>query len=328
MQIKSPIAAAFVLVTASAVSSGEPRISASLSGLADDENGRSLDFDAAIAPDHRWEIGAGIGSTESRSAAGALDGTSLRLFADVHGERFGLRGSYRSWNSNGLDTDAVGGRAYFRNGGLTLSLTGEAQGIDLDYDDGSTTPQRSTARFSGTGWGGGLSYQWSSWNAYAEGMSYRYGSLSRYVETQGVQAPPSSSPTTPVAPSVPTLPGLPILPVPPPVVPGAPLPSSLLPLPESVAYVLPTLAGSFVTLNQGVFEHLLSAGIERGFTRSSVRVSWTGARDAVLDTDINSFSAGYRYSFTDRLNASVTLGVSDSSYGSVNFGGVSFGLNL
>ena len=47
----------------------------------------------------------------------------------------------------------------------------------------------------------------------------------------------------------------------------------------------------------------------------------------MLDTEINSFSAGYRYSFTQRLNASLTVGVSDSSYGSVNFGGVSFGLN-
>jgi hypothetical protein len=327
MDFKSRIAAALALAVASGVACAEPRISASLSGLADEENGRSIDFDAAIAPDHRWELGAGLGSTQSRSAAGDLDGSSLRLFADVHGERFGLRGSYRNWSSDGLDTDAATARAYFRSGGLTLSLTGETQGIDLDYDDGSSTPQRATAHFSGTGWGAGVSYQWSSWSAYAEGMSYRYGSLSRYVETQGVQPAPPASPTTPVAPGVPTLPGLPVLPVTP-VVPGAPLPSSLLPLPESVAYVLPTLAGSFVTLNQGVFDHLLSAGIERGFSRSSLRLAWTGANDAVLDTEINSFSAGYRYSFTARLNAGVTLGVSDSSYGSVNFGGVSFGLYL
>lgn len=326
MQIRPLFAATLVLVAASAAAGAEPRVSASLSGLADEENGRSLDFDAAIAPDHRWELGAGIGSTESRSAAGDLDGTSVRLFADVHGERFGLRGSYRNWSSDDLDTDAVGGRLYFQSGGLTLSLTGEAHGIDLDYDDGS--PDRATAHFSGTGWGGGVSYQWASWSAYAEGMSYHYGSLSQYVETESVQPPPTGSPTTPVAPTVPTLPGLPLLPAPPPVVPGAPLPSALLPLPESVSYVLPTLAGSYVTLGQGVFDHLLSAGIERGFSRSSLRLSWTGAKDAVLDTEINSFSAGYRYSFTDRLNAGLTLGVSDSSYGSVNFGGVSFGFNL
>ena len=59
-----------------------------------------------------------------------------------------------------------------------------------------------------------------------------------------------------------------------------------------------------------------------------MRLDWTGANDAVLDTEIDSYSAGFRYSLTDRLNGGVTLGISHSRYGSVNFGGLSFGLSL
>jgi len=47
-----------------------------------------------------------------------------------------------------------------------------------------------------------------------------------------------------------------------------------------------------------------------------------------IDTNLNSFSAGYRHIFTSRLAAGVTLGITESRYGSVNFAGLSFGVTL
>ena len=336
MAFKSRFASALVLAAASAAACAEPQINVAFAGLADDADGRSLDLDATIAPNDALEFGAGVGSTESSTTSGTLDGTSLRAVAEVHSERLGLRGYYRKWTSNGLDTDTTGGRAFFRTGGLTLSVLGEARGVDLDYTVGATNPQRSTAHFSGTGWGAGASYRWSNWSAYAEGTHYHYGSLSRYVETQTAQTQtPGASPGGPLTSPLPTLPGLPQLPVVPglPGTPGVPATpgsiGSLLPgLTQSVLYTVPTLSGSFVTLNQGVFDRVITAGLGRDFARSSLHFDWTGANDAVLDTEIDSFSAGYRYSFTNRLNGGVTLGVSHSRYGSVNFGGLSFGISI
>jgi len=317
---RSLTAAAIALAMASAAAHAEPRIDLSFAGLADNAQGRSLDFDAAIAPSAAWELGAGAGSTTSRTPSGDLNGTSVRAMAEVHSEQLGLRSYYRRWNSNGLDTDSTGGRAFFRNGGLTLSVLGETRGVDLDYTIDSASPQRSTAHFSGTGWGGGVSYSWANWHASAEGTHYHYGSLSRYVQTQ---APSTTSSATPLSPTMPTLPGLPPIGAAPGVVQGA-LPG----LTESVLYTVPTLSGSYVTLNQGVFDRVLTAGLERDFNRSSLRLNWTGASDAVLNTEIDSYSAGYRYSLTDRLSGGLTLGISHSRYGSVNFGGVAFGMSL
>jgi hypothetical protein len=88
------------------------------------------------------------------------------------------------------------------------------------------------------------------------------------------------------------------------------------------------LTGSIVTLNQGALDHQFAAGIERGFERSSIRFDWAGVEDVISGAKSNSFSAGYRYSFTEHTNIGITLGVTDSDFGSVNFAGASFGFGI
>lgn len=310
--IRIPIAVG--LLCASAVACAEPKFNAAFSGLADDENGRSLDIDTTLAASDWLTLGAGLGSTSSRTASGTLDGTSVRLCADVHSERFGVRGYYRKWNANGMDTGMLGVRPYFTHDNLTLSVIGESRGLDVDYVTDTSNPQRATAHFSGFGWGAGASYRWSHWNVYAEGVAYQYGTLSRYVATSPVQTGNSSVPTPLKGVGLPTLPS-----------PGGDVGSGLV---QALGYRVPALAGSYVTLNQGVFDHVVGAGVERGFARASLRLDWTGVKDAVLETDLNSFSASYRYVFTPRLTAGVTLGVTESRYGSVDFGGLAFGITL
>lgn len=302
------------LLGASAVACAEPRFSATFSGLADNENGRSLDVDTTLAARNWLTLGAGLGSTSSRTASGSLDGTSVRLCADVHSERFGVRGYYRNWSANGMDSETFGVRPYFTYANLTLSIIGESRGLDVDYVTDASNPQRATAHYSGTGLGAGASYRWSYWNVYAEGVAYHYGALPRYVATAPAQTGNSSVPTPLTGMGLPTLPG-----------PAGGVGSGLV---QALGYRVPALAGSYVTLKEGVFDHVLSAGVERGFARASLRIDWTGAKDAVLETDFNSFSASYRYMFTPRLTAGVTLGATESRYGSVNFGGLAFGLTL
>lgn len=328
MRFSSQVLTAAVLTAVCAVASGEPQLAASFSGLVDDQQGHSLDVDTAYAPSPRWEIGLGAGSTQARSANGDLNGTSLRASADMHGSQFGVRGYYSQWTSSALDTDSAGLRPYFTTGGLTLAVIAETRGLDIDYAIDTPNAQRATAHFSGTGYGTGIRYRRALWSGYAEGVFYHYGALSRYVDSQTAPSGGAPSAGTPAPASglpsgLPTLPGVPA--IPPPLQTAI---STLPDLPQSIAYGVPTLSGSFVTLREGAFDHLLSAGLERSFERASLRFDWTGVQDAVLDTDINSFSTGYRYSFTPRLNGSVSLGVSTSRYGSVTFGGLSFGVSL
>lgn len=317
----SRIGAALVLSAVSTLTWSAP-FSASFTALADDENSRSLNVNAAWQSADWLTLAGEVGSTSSRTPGGNLDGTTLGASAEARSEHVGLRGYYRNWNSNGLDSDTVGARAFFRTERLMLSIIGETRGLDVDYTAPGTTPQRATAHFAATGWGAGASYQWSHWGLYAEGISYRYGTLSRYVQTQAIA--PDTAPTTSSGSGLPTLPLLPR---------GlagsaSAIGSSFPTLTQGLVNRAPALSGSYVTLNQGVFDHLLSAGVERRLARSSVRVDWNGVNDAVLDVEINSYSASYQYILSPRWTAGVTLGITESRYGSINFGGLSMGMTL
>lgn len=281
------VAACALTVASVAASGDESHFYGSFASLADSESGRSNDFDLSFAPNTRLSFDAGVGMAQSRSDLADIEGTSLRAAVDVHSERFGLRGYYRSWSdSNNFDTDTIGVQASIRNGGFGFSVIAETRGFDVDYTTGTVlNSTRSTASFDGTGYGAGASYGAAGWNGYVQGVFYDYGSqLQRYTNAAGA----------------PNLLGIPLV---------------------------PGLTGSFITLNQGALDRQLSAGVERGFERSSVRLDWTGVEDAISGAQSDTFSTGFRYSFTERLNIGLTLGVTDSDFGSVNFGGLSFGFN-
>lgn len=288
MKISSRIAAASVLAVASFTVYGESQFNAALAGLADDESGRSTDLDVSFAPNPSWTLDAGVGSSKARSDVADIDGTSLRAGLDLHSERFGLRGFYRSYSdSNNFETDTIGARASMRSGGFGFSLIAETREFDVEYSSGSVlNPTRGTASFDGNGYGAGMSYGAAGWSVYAEALFYDFGSeLDDYETIAGG----------------PTILGIPLV---------------------------QGLTGSIVTLKQGALDRQVGAGIERGFERSSIRFDWAGVEDAISGAKSNSFSAGYRYSFTERTNIGLTLGVTDSDFGSVNFAGVSFGFSL
>src|SRR5688572_21475034 len=131
----SCIAAACALAAISSAAYGEsPRFNMAIATLADDESGRSTDLDVSFAPNTRWTLDAGVGSSKARSDAADIDGTSWRAGIDVHSERFGLRGYYRNYSdSNNFDTDTVGARASVYSGSLSLSLIAETRGFDVEY---------------------------------------------------------------------------------------------------------------------------------------------------------------------------------------------------
>ncbi len=296
----------------SAQAFADVHVSDSASALFDNSGGRSLDDDATFSGDNWWDVSAGGGETRSKSPVGTLDGTSKRAAFDLAGDDVGLRVYYKRWDATPFSNKTVGTRLSWSHAGLTLSGIAEARDFDVDYSPSEDT-SRSSAHFAGNGFGGGIKYAHAQWSVGAEGIWYHFGSLSRYTESQSesVGAPGAAPPASP-------LPILPII--------SGPVGQVLPGLLPSVVSVAPTLTRSVATLDQGALEHIVTADLERDFNKTSLHLDWTNARDAVLATTINNYSASVKQGFGTHLSVSLTGGVSDSGYGSTTFGGLSLEL--
>jgi hypothetical protein len=285
----------------------------SASALFDNSGGRSLDDDATFSGGNWWDVSAGGGETRSRSPVGTLDGTSKRAAFDLAADDVGLRVYYKRWDATPFSNRTVGARLSWSHAGLTLSGIAEARDFDVDYSPDADMGDRSSAHYAGNGFGGGIKYARAQWSAGAEAIWYHFGSLSRYTESQSETAGAPGAPS-PIS----LLPTLPII--------SSPVGQVLPGLLPSVVSVAPTLTRSVVTLDQGALEHIVNADLARDFNKTSLHLDWTNARDAVLATTINNYSASVKQAFGDHLSASLTGGVSDSAYGSTVFGGLSLEL--
>ncbi len=286
-------------------------ISDSASALFDTAGDRSIDDDATFSAARWWDVSAGGGETRSKSPLGTLAGTSKRAAVDLFADNLGLRVYYKRWDATPFSNQTVGTRLSWSHSGLTLSGIAEARDFDLNYSPEEDTPASGTAHFAGNGFGGGIKYAHARWSVGADAIWYRFGSLSRYTQSQ------SEVPSTPGAPGAPVtlLPTLPII--------SGPVGQLLPGLLPSVVSVAPTLTRSVITLDQGALAHVINAEAVRSFHNTSLVVDWTNARDAVLATNINLYSASVKRTFGAHFSASLTAGVSDSSYGSPGFGGLS-----
>lgn len=118
----------------------------------------------------------------------------------------------------------------------------------------------------------------------------------------------------------PLLPTLPIV--------SGPLIQTLPGLLPSVLSVAPSLTRSVVTLDQGALKHLVTIDLGRDFDKTALHLDWTNAKDAVLDSSTNVYGASIKQSFGSHFAASLTGGVSQSTYGSATFGGLSAEFNF
>jgi hypothetical protein len=83
------------------------------------------------------------------------------------------------------------------------------------------------------------------------------------------------------------------------------------------------LVASLLTRTAGAIDHDLSAGLERSFQRSGLRLDVAATRDALSGADSRSLSVSWRYSLTPRFEVEGTLGSADSDdLASVGFAGL------
>lgn len=288
MKIGSGVLPASVLALLSAAVHGESHFSGTFSALADDESGLRTDIDMRFAPNRSWALDAGFSSTKAQLNLADVDGTSFRAGLGLHSQHVGLRSYYRSYSDS---------RSFATDTiGARVSVRSGRLGFGLIAEAHELEVEYTVGSAGDLNRGGAV----FEGDGYGAGVSYMSPAWSVYAEALfydfGSQLDHDRTRA-----ALPTILGIPVVPRP---------------------------ASSVAALMHGVLDHQIGAGIERGFARSFIRLDWAGAEDAISGTTSNSFSAGFRYSLTENADIGITLGVTDSDFGSVNFAGASFGFSL
>ncbi|MGQ0836282.1 MAG: hypothetical protein ACT4O5_15460 [Gammaproteobacteria bacterium] len=256
--------------------------------FADAEGGTSLDVDASLAPTGWLTLSAGAGTSDASSGGAELGGTAMRGSIDLHSQRFGVQTYLRSWSDDDEFDSQTLGARAYFRSG-GFTAAFIGEGQDLDVGFTVLVLGRPVERSA--------SFESTGVGA---GVSYYGRTWGGYLE--GVAYDYDEQFDAAIAAS--RSPGIARFPR------------------------VQALVGSVLTLTQGALDHELTAGVERMFSRSSLRLDWVTVEDAIDGLRADSVSGAWRYSFTRAIDLELTLGVSDSeTLDSLAFGGVTFMLH-
>jgi hypothetical protein len=261
---------------------------ATLATFVDDADGISTDVDLYWDPADWIGLSAGIGQAESSSELADLDGDALRAGIDLRGESLGGRLNWRRWQDGGqFESDTLGGEIYWR------ATSGWQFGLiaeqrDFSVDYTVTVLNRPiTRRVEFDGQGFGAQASW-----YGEAWGgYLRGVSYDYGDTLARVRAAAQTPNLGRFPRI------------------------------------QALVASLLTRTAGAVDHDLSAGIERSFQRSGLRLDVSTTRDALSAAESRTLSLSYRYALTPRFELEGTLGTADSDdLDSVGFAGLALSL--
>lgn len=270
--------------TPAALSAEGGRFSASLATLVDDADGTSVDLDLYWEPTDWLGLSAGMGKAESSAELADLDGDALRAGVDVHGDSLGGRLNWRRWQDQGqFESDSVVAEVYWR------TTQGWQFGViaeqrDFTVDYTITLLNRVVPRREIFD-GSGIGAQ-LSWYGETWG-GYLRGVTYDYDTTLDRVIAASRAPNLARFPRI------------------------------------EALIASLLTRTAGAIDHDLSAGLERSFQRSGLRLDLSATRDALSGADSRSVSVSYRYALTPRFEVEGTVGSADSDdLESIGFAGL------
>jgi hypothetical protein len=280
------VAAVLLLLPAipAVVAADAGQFSASVATFIDDADGTSVDLDLYWEPTTWLGLGTGIGTAESAAELADLDGNSLRASVDLHGESLGGRLNWRRWQDSGqFESDSVAAEVYWRTAN-GWQFGAIAEQRDFTVDYTVQVLNRSIARrVAFDGQGFGAQLAW-----YGDTWGgYLRGVTYDYDETLARVLAAAQTPNLGRFPRI------------------------------------EALVASLLTRTAGAIDHDVSAGIERSFQRSGLRLDVSATRDALSGADSRSLSVSYRYSLTPRFELEGTLGSADSDdLDSVGFAGL------
>ena len=278
------------LALAAVLAASQPAIAGydlTLSGLTDEDGGVNYDAFLSARPNDNWTLNASVGHTTSSVAFSNFSGTSYSLSADLHNQRFGAKLGWRSWDdSNNFESRFTSGKLYWRNDALEIGVLLEKRDFSVLY---SFTPPIVGARpisrtASFAADGVGLSVSW---------YGAVWGAYAQFQDNSYDSAFTSAIGTL-VSADPQRRPGL------------------------------AALAASVITKSNGVTDHEFSAGLDRSFTRSGLRLDAYRVKDQIDGGNSTGVSLGYRYSISSTVTMEATVGSSDSDgYQSQMYGGLS-----
>jgi hypothetical protein len=266
------------LAVAALLAAGAPAMAGTdftLSGLTDEDGGVNYNAYLGVKPNDNWMLSADVGHTTSSVQFSNFSGTSYGLSADLHNERFGARLGWRSWDdSNNFESRITSGKLYWRNAALEIGLLLEKRDYSILY---TFTPPLAGARpVSRTarfaGDGVGLLVSW-------------YGDVwGAYAQFQDNSYDSAFTNTI----------------------------TTLVSLSPQRRPALAALAASVITRANGVTDNEFSAGLDRSFARSGLRLDAYRVKDQINGGNSTGVSLGYRYSINSTVIMEATVGSTQS----------------
>ena len=257
-----------------------------LSALADENGGVNYDGYLAFRPNDRWTLNANLGHSTSSAEFSDFSGTAYGLSADLHNERFGLRLGWRSWDdSNNFESRFTSGKLYWRNESLEIGLLFEQKDFGVLYT--FTPPVVGARPITRT----------ASFSGNGVGLA-----VSWYGEVWGAYGQFQDNSY------------------------GTALTNTLALVSTNAQRrpLLAALAASVLTRTSGVTDNEVSAGIDRSFARSGLRLDAYRVKDQIDGGNSTGVSLGYRYSISSTVAMEATLGNTQSDgFANQVYGGVS-----
>ncbi len=154
--------------------------SLTISGLADNDDGRSFDLRGRYAPIESLVLGASVGHSRSQLDGDAeeLAGTTFGAVADVDIDAFFINATADRWRDSGtLRSTALHGElGWMSDAGIAIAalVTNHAMRVTYTNTLLGQTRERDID-YSGTGFGADLSYYGEAWTAGVRFLDYDYG---------------------------------------------------------------------------------------------------------------------------------------------------------
>jgi hypothetical protein len=283
----NPAPGAIALAVATVLAASQPAAAAydvTLSALSDENGGVNYDGYLAFRPNENWTLAANLGHSTSSAEFSDFSGTAYGLSADLHNEHFGLRLGWRSWD------DSNNFESRLTSGKLYWRNESLEIGLLLEQKDFSVlysfTPPVLGAR---------TVTRTANFTGNGVGLALGwYGEVwSAYAQFQDNSY-------------------------------GTRLGNALALVSNNRRPLLAALAASVVTRANGITDNEISAGVDRAFARSGLRLDAYRLKDQIDGGNSTGVSLGYRYSISSTVAMEATLGNTHSDgFANQIYGGLS-----
>lgn len=250
--------------------------SLTIAGLADGEDGQSLNVTGRVSITDAWLVSASAGHGESTLEGDKFSGNSVGAATDVQFGDFFASATFNRWKDSGqlTSTNWRGALGWMSESGLSLSALVADRALDVTY---SATllgqPRQRQVSFDGTGFGAEVAWYGEQWTASASFLDYGYGQSVQRVR-------------------------------------------NILDATDTIRFPrIAQLVGSMATRAASAADQEVGVSIGRQFARSSLSGDWQMQRDALTGEKSHSLGLTLGLQFGQRVGLDTSVGFTDGAAG-------------